>query len=55
MEVIILDYTTTDIILISIPSDVEDVEDYLIENHGFHSSCYYMVANSLNITDKRSK
>ena len=53
MDVIILDYRTSDIILINIPNDVNDVESYLIEHHGFHKDCYYMNANELNIIDNR--
>ena len=53
MDIIILDYTTTDIILLTIPSNIEDIESYLIENNGFHSSCYWMGADKLIITDNR--
>ena len=53
MEIVILDYTTTDVILLKIPSNIVDIESYLIANHGFHSSCYWMGSGFLNLIDKR--
>ena len=54
MEIIILDYTTTDVILLTIPSNIEDVESYLTEGGFMNSDCHYMCSEKeINVCDVR--
>ena len=53
MEIIILDFRNNDVIFINIPSNIDDIEDYLTEYHNYHSDCYYMASDKLNIIDNR--
>ena len=54
MEIVILDYRQGEVIYLTIPSNIEDIESYLIKNHSFHNDCHYMVSDSLTIIDNRS-
>jgi len=58
-DVAILDYRDGQVIFVTIPQDIEDVEEYLTEYHNFHSDCYYMASAShtsgLCIIDNRQE
>ena len=52
-ECVILNYRDNEVIYVSIPESIKDVESYLVENYNYNNDCYFMVSNKLNIINRK--